>query len=87
LCRFAEIEMSFTKTRVPEWEPEFFFQKDLLRRMWVKLEKQGKAEDFVRGVGMGGPQEWVEALRKLAKMAQEDVEVRDAQVAKRIPRL
>jgi hypothetical protein len=71
LCRFAEVEITFKKTRVPDWEPELYFQKDVLRRVWIRLEKEGKAEELVNGVGSGGLHEWVDLLRKLAKMAQE----------------
>ncbi|TFK26622.1 FAD/NAD(P)-binding domain-containing protein [Coprinopsis marcescibilis] len=57
--------------RVPSWEREMYDKKNILRATWVALEKSGEAEDWVRGVGEGGVEEWVDLLRKLLKRGEE----------------
>ncbi|KAJ2914820.1 hypothetical protein MD484_g5611, partial [Candolleomyces efflorescens] len=58
--------------RVPDWHREMYEQKGLLRKTWVALEKSGEADEWVRGVGEGGKQEWVDLLRRLVERGQED---------------
>ncbi|TFK34479.1 FAD/NAD(P)-binding domain-containing protein [Crucibulum laeve] len=62
------------KIRVHEWEREMYDHKGELRSMWVKLEERGEAEDWVRGVGEGGPHEWVDFMRRVLRKAQEEGE-------------
>jgi Flavin-binding monooxygenase-like len=62
--------------RVAEWEKDMYVHRGLLREVWVELEKMGKAEEWVRGVGKGdregeeGKREWVEAMRKMLRWAE-----------------
>lgn len=56
---------------VPEWEKMMYYNKDMLRRFWVKLVKNGEADDWVKGVGEGGPEEWVDLLQRMLKAAVE----------------
>jgi hypothetical protein len=57
--------------RVQDWEREMYNQKLVLRKLWVQLENEGKAEEFVKGVGEGGIQEWVELMRRMLEMAEQ----------------
>ncbi|KAG5652800.1 hypothetical protein H0H81_003630 [Sphagnurus paluster] len=57
--------------KVPDWEKEAYNNKDVLRKAWVMLEKSGEAEQWVKGVGEGGPYEWIDMMRKVVKWAQE----------------
>ena len=43
----------------------------MLRAEWRKLEKSGEAEDWVKGVGEGGMDEWIELMRRVARRADE----------------
>ncbi|KAF8068865.1 hypothetical protein FPV67DRAFT_1094160 [Lyophyllum atratum] len=54
-----------------EWEKEGYVNRTLLRNAWVKLEKSGEADKWVRGVGEGGKHEWVEMMRKFMTWAEE----------------
>ena len=64
---------------VEEWEREMYLSKDLLRKVWVELEKRGEAEEWVKGVGEGdraneggeGRKEWVEVMRRMKKWGDE----------------
>jgi len=57
---------------VPDWEKRMYDAKGILRQFWVYLEKQGLAEEWVRGVGEGGPHTWVELLERMLKEARKD---------------
>jgi len=54
-----------TRIVVADWEKEMYGKKNVLRIAWRKLEKTGKANDWVKGVGEGGPGEWVDLMRRL----------------------
>ena len=56
---------------VRDWEREAYARRDSLRELWVELERSGKADDFVRGVGENGIQEWVDLMRKMMRMIDE----------------
>lgn len=56
---------------VPEWQKEMYHQKNVLRRVWVELVKSGEADDWVKGVGENGPDEWVDLLKKMLRRAEE----------------
>jgi hypothetical protein len=57
---------------VPQWVRELYGQKNELRAAWRALEREGIAEDWVRGVGVGGVDEWVEFMYKVLRRSQED---------------
>jgi hypothetical protein len=57
--------------RVPQWRKDMYHAKGLLRSFWVELERCGEADDWVRGVGEGGAEEWVALLQRLLKAAEE----------------
>ncbi|THH28353.1 hypothetical protein EUX98_g5835 [Antrodiella citrinella] len=57
--------------KVPSWVKEFYPEKVILRQEWRRLEKSGEAEDWVRGVGEGGIQEWIDLMRLLVKRAKD----------------
>ncbi|KAG2008749.1 flavin-containing monooxygenase/FMO family protein [Coprinopsis cinerea AmutBmut pab1-1] len=73
--------------KVPSYERYFYSLKDILRSTWVKLEKSGEAEEWVRGVGQGGletsdsderlkkaKEEWVELMHRVVRRGEEDME-------------
>jgi len=57
--------------KVPLWVKEFYPAKVILRQEWRRLEENGEAEEWVKGVGEGGLHEWVDLMRRLVKRAQE----------------
>ncbi|KAJ6588830.1 hypothetical protein B0H19DRAFT_1101379 [Mycena capillaripes] len=57
--------------RVPQWRKDAYNAKALLRSFWVELERRGEADDWVRGVGERGADEWVTLLQKLLQAAEE----------------
>ncbi|KDQ09019.1 hypothetical protein BOTBODRAFT_69400 [Botryobasidium botryosum FD-172 SS1] len=63
---------------VKEWEREFFKLGFIIRPEWRLLEREGRAEDIVRGVASGSEKtaeeqerEWIEAMRRVVGMARE----------------
>ncbi|KAF8814709.1 hypothetical protein BYT27DRAFT_7238681 [Phlegmacium glaucopus] len=52
-----------------QWERDTYTHKVILRRTWQALERSGKAEEWVRGVGEGGDpeKEWVELIERVIK--------------------
>ncbi|EIN08431.1 FAD/NAD(P)-binding domain-containing protein [Punctularia strigosozonata HHB-11173 SS5] len=62
-------------TLVQDWVKEMYDKKDILRRAWRELERSGKADEWVKDVGEGGPHEWVELLKRLLRHAEEKGEV------------
>jgi hypothetical protein len=59
---------------VPRWAREIYGRKETLRQAWRKLESEGKAEEWVRGVGEGegGMQEWVRLMYRLLEKRDEE---------------
>ncbi|KAI0819405.1 FAD/NAD-P-binding domain-containing protein, partial [Trametes gibbosa] len=57
--------------RVPAWEIEMYDVKGVLREEWRDLERAGLADEWARGVGEGGIEQWVEMMHKLLKRAEE----------------
>ncbi|KAF5389669.1 hypothetical protein D9757_004092 [Collybiopsis confluens] len=57
---------------VPAWERRMYDAKTILREFWVDLERKGLAEEWVKGVGLGGPHEWVQLLEKMLREARRD---------------
>ncbi|KAF9010158.1 FAD/NAD(P)-binding domain-containing protein [Cyathus striatus] len=71
------------RVRVQDWEKEMYGHKDVLRKVWRQLEEKGEADEWVKGVGEGGPHEWIDLMRKLVKKAEEEgVKVEEADKAK-----
>ncbi|KIK68500.1 hypothetical protein GYMLUDRAFT_54123 [Collybiopsis luxurians FD-317 M1] len=60
------------KIIVPAWEKRMYYAKNILREFWVDLEKKGLADEWVKGVGLGGPHEWIELLEKMLKEARKE---------------
>ncbi|KAF9467825.1 hypothetical protein BDZ94DRAFT_1287499 [Collybia nuda] len=56
---------------VPEWEKEMYDNKNILRKAWIELVNRGEADNWVQGVGEGGPHEWIDLLRKMLRWAEE----------------
>lgn len=55
---------------VEEWEKEMYNKKDVLRKVWVDLVHKGQADDFVKGIGEGGREEWIDLMKKMLEMAE-----------------
>jgi hypothetical protein len=62
------------EVKVPAWVIEAYAGKDALRRVWKEIVKAGEAEEIVKGVGEGGPHEWIELLQKLLKRGRDENE-------------
>ncbi|EMD35458.1 hypothetical protein CERSUDRAFT_106812 [Gelatoporia subvermispora B] len=71
LHKFAGGEFTGEEWMVPQWVRDMYKRKDVLRREWRLLESTGEAEDWVRGVGEGGEEEWIELMRELLRRADE----------------
>lgn len=65
LCAFAS-----DPWRVREWELIIYGKKDILRAAWREVEARGEADAWVRDLGKGGEDEWVEMMFKLLKQAE-----------------
>ncbi|TFY51659.1 hypothetical protein EVJ58_g10450 [Rhodofomes roseus] len=76
-------ELIGCEERVPKWVREVYDKRDVLRAEWRELERIGEAEEWVRGVGEGGVEEWVQLMRKVCKRAEErpKEEVKDGREA------
>ncbi|KAF7983442.1 hypothetical protein HWV62_21706 [Athelia sp. TMB] len=55
---------------VTDWEREMYAEKGVLRAAWRELERTGHADEWVKGVGEGGIEEWVDMMRRLIKHAE-----------------
>ncbi|KAH9074234.1 hypothetical protein EDB83DRAFT_1945789 [Lactarius deliciosus] len=50
----------------PDWEIEFWTkQVDVLRRGWKEIEQSGKSEEWLKGVGSNGVDDWVGLCQRL----------------------
>ncbi|KAF9513157.1 hypothetical protein BS47DRAFT_1344535 [Hydnum rufescens UP504] len=56
---------------VQSWEPHVYRNRRVLRAEWVKLERSGIADDWVRGVGENGLGEWLDLMDKVLENARE----------------
>ncbi|EGN95517.1 hypothetical protein SERLA73DRAFT_186564 [Serpula lacrymans var. lacrymans S7.3] len=72
MYEFAAPQPDQALVRVSEWEREMYHEKGVLRMVWQELEKTGEAEEWVKGVGEGGIQEWVDLMKRLLKRAKEN---------------
>ena len=43
----------------PDWEVELWIKKNILRREWKEIERSGKAEEWLKGVGRNGVDDWI----------------------------
>lgn len=57
--------------RVRDWEKEVYLKKDILRKTWVRIEKDGDAEKWLKGVGKNGVEDWVDLMRRVVKYGEE----------------
>ncbi|KAJ7512668.1 FAD/NAD-P-binding domain-containing protein, partial [Mycena galericulata] len=64
-------EFAGADNRVPQWRKDMYSAKALLRSFWVDLERRGEADDWVKSVGEGGAEEWVDLLQRLLAAAEE----------------
>lgn len=53
------------ESRVPDWVRDAYATKVILRTRWKELERRGEADDWVRGVGEGGVEEWIKLMKKI----------------------
>ena len=51
----------------PEWEVECWKNKVVLRKEWRAIERSGIAEEWIKGVGTNGMDDWAWLCRKLIK--------------------
>ena len=49
----------------PDWEVEFWTKKLILLREWDEIERSGKSEEWLKGVGLNGVDDWVGLCNKL----------------------
>ncbi|KAH9061046.1 hypothetical protein EDB87DRAFT_1674293 [Lactarius vividus] len=49
----------------PDWEIEFWTKMDVLRREWKEVEQSGKSEEWLKGVGSNGVDDWVGLCKRL----------------------
>ncbi|KAI9438654.1 FAD/NAD(P)-binding domain-containing protein [Lactarius indigo] len=49
----------------PDWEIEFWTKKNVLRKEWNDIEGNGKSEEWLKGVGLNGVDDWVGLCRRL----------------------
>jgi Flavin-binding monooxygenase-like len=54
----------------PDWEIECWKNKYEIRREWIAIEKSGKAEEWLKGVGTNGLEDWIELCRRLIKQSE-----------------
>jgi hypothetical protein len=53
----------------PEWEIECWENRGVIRREWREIEQSGKAEEWMKGVGLNGMEDWIGLCRKLIKQS------------------
>lgn len=55
--------------KVRDWEVEMYERSAAMRTEWRAIEAAGEAEKWVKGVGEGGVQEWVDLMRRVVDRA------------------
>ncbi|KAI5887056.1 FAD/NAD(P)-binding domain-containing protein [Schizophyllum commune H4-8] len=55
---------------VTDWEKELYDNKDVLRTLWVDIERRGAAEEWLKGVGENGVDDWLAMTRKMLTEAE-----------------
>ncbi|KAI0296379.1 FAD/NAD(P)-binding domain-containing protein, partial [Russula brevipes] len=58
------------KWTAPEWEIECWTKKHVIRERWKEIERSGKAEEWLKGVGENGMEDWIELCRKLINQSE-----------------
>ncbi|KAJ3561835.1 hypothetical protein NP233_g9948 [Leucocoprinus birnbaumii] len=76
LSLFAETNPDGTPSRTEpirseDWEKYGYNRKDILRRTWVKIEADGEAEKWLKGVGKNGTDDWVDLMRRVVAYGEE----------------
>ncbi|TRM63549.1 hypothetical protein BD626DRAFT_568939 [Schizophyllum amplum] len=54
---------------VADWEKELYDNKNVLRTLWVGIEQRGEAEQWLKGVGENGIDDWMAMTRKMLALA------------------
>ncbi|KAL1746700.1 hypothetical protein HDZ31DRAFT_61897 [Schizophyllum fasciatum] len=54
---------------VTDWEKELYDNKDVLRTLWVDIERRGEAETWLKSVGENGVDDWLAMTRKMLEEA------------------
>ncbi|KAF9467823.1 hypothetical protein BDZ94DRAFT_1318375 [Collybia nuda] len=75
LYRFSAASGIIKFREVPEWQKEAYDNRDILRKAWVEVVRRGEADTWVKGVGEGGPHEWIDLLNRLQQWAQESLHI------------
>lgn len=70
LHQFIGGESGREKWKMPGWIRDSYRHKFTLRAEWKDLVKRGEAEEWVRGVGEGGEEDWVYLMRRLVERAE-----------------
>ncbi|KLO13327.1 FAD/NAD(P)-binding domain-containing protein [Schizopora paradoxa] len=55
------------KWKVRAWEKWVYEKKDVLRKSWRMLEESGQSSEWLKGVGEGGIEDWVNLMERLAE--------------------
>lgn len=54
-----------SKWRIQDWEEEFFPLIGLIQEEWKLLVKTGVSDEWLKGVGVNGIEDWVQLMRKV----------------------
>jgi hypothetical protein len=57
--------------RCQEWEKYGYAHRGLLRRTWVKIEKSGEAEKWLKDVGKNGVDDWADLMHRVVAYGEE----------------
>ena len=57
--------------RSQEWEKYGYHHKVILRSTWVKIEKDGEAEKWLKDVGANGIYDWINLMHRIVAYGQE----------------
>lgn len=55
---------------VPDWELECWKNKHVIHREWRAIEESGEAEEWLKGAGTNGLEDWIELCRRLIKQSE-----------------
>lgn len=57
--------------RSQEWEKYGYHHKSILRTTWMKIEKDGEAGKWLKGVGKDGIGDWVNLMHRIVEYGEE----------------
>jgi len=57
--------------RSQEWEKYGYHHRLILRTTWIKIEKDGEAEKWLKGVGKSGVDDWADLMHRIVEYGQE----------------